>query len=107
MVTSKSERRAAREAVAAITKRSWRYWLSRSAQPFDRFRRGELYAFGVDEVLFQYARAAKELWKFAASATPSGSRVSCEIASRSIGGSAAAHGRDDLEPRLERRRHRG
>lgn len=30
----------------------------------DRFRDGELNAFGVDRVLFQYSRAAKELWKF-------------------------------------------
>jgi hypothetical protein len=37
--------------------------LSRSAQ-LDRFRRGELDAFGADQALFQYGRAAKELWKF-------------------------------------------
>ncbi|NYF97792.1 hypothetical protein [Janibacter cremeus] len=30
----------------------------------DRFRVGELDAFEVDEVIFQYSRAAKELWKF-------------------------------------------
>jgi hypothetical protein len=30
----------------------------------DRFRVGELDAFDVDRVLFQYSRAAKELWKF-------------------------------------------
>jgi hypothetical protein len=30
----------------------------------DRFRGGELDAFGVQQVLFQYSRAAKELWKF-------------------------------------------
>ena len=29
----------------------------------DRFRDGELDAFGVDQALFQYSRAAKELWK--------------------------------------------
>jgi len=29
-----------------------------------RFRAGELNAFDVDEVIFQYSRAAKELWKF-------------------------------------------
>lgn len=34
------------------------------AEAIDRFRDGELDAFGVDEVLFQYSRAAKELWKF-------------------------------------------
>jgi hypothetical protein len=30
----------------------------------DRFRAGELNAFDADQVLFQYSRAAKELWKF-------------------------------------------
>ena len=30
----------------------------------DRFRVGELDAFEVDQVLFQYSRAARELWKF-------------------------------------------
>jgi hypothetical protein len=28
------------------------------------FRSGKLNAFDVDDVLFQYSRAAKELWKF-------------------------------------------
>ena len=30
----------------------------------DRFRAGELHAFTVDRVLYQYSRSAKELWKF-------------------------------------------
>ena len=30
----------------------------------DRFRNGELDAFELDLILFQYSRAAKELWKF-------------------------------------------
>ena len=30
----------------------------------DRYRAGELAAFDVDQVIFQYSRAAKELWKF-------------------------------------------
>ena len=34
------------------------------AEAIDRFRGGELKAVEVDEVLFQYSRAAKELWKF-------------------------------------------
>lgn len=33
------------------------------ADAIDSFRRGELDAFDVDQVLFQYSRAAKELWK--------------------------------------------
>jgi len=30
----------------------------------DGFRAGELDAFAVDRVLYQYSRSAKELWKF-------------------------------------------
>jgi hypothetical protein len=30
----------------------------------DGYRAGDLNAFEVDRVLFQYSRAAKELWKF-------------------------------------------
>ena len=30
----------------------------------DGFQAGELDAFEVDELIFQYSRAAKELWKF-------------------------------------------
>ncbi len=30
----------------------------------DRYRAGELDAFEMDRILFQYSRAAKELWKF-------------------------------------------
>ena len=30
----------------------------------DRFRAGELDAFAADQVLYQYSRSAKELWKF-------------------------------------------
>ena len=30
----------------------------------ERFQAGEIDAFEVDEVIFQYSRAAKELWKF-------------------------------------------
>lgn len=34
------------------------------AEAIDRFRGGEWDASRVDEVLFQYSRAARELWKF-------------------------------------------
>jgi hypothetical protein len=42
--------------------------LAHVADASDRFRDGELNAFEVDQVQFQYARAAKELWKFFKSA---------------------------------------
>ena len=29
----------------------------------DRYRAGQLDAFDIDQILFQYSRAAKELWK--------------------------------------------
>ncbi|MFC7360332.1 hypothetical protein [Nocardioides astragali] len=38
--------------------------VARVAEASDRFRNSELNAFDVDHVLFQYSRAAKELWKF-------------------------------------------
>ena len=34
------------------------------AGAIDRFREGKVDAFDVDHVLFQYSRAARELWKF-------------------------------------------
>jgi hypothetical protein len=34
------------------------------ADAIDRFHDGELDPFDVDQVMFQYSRAAKELWKF-------------------------------------------
>jgi hypothetical protein len=38
--------------------------VQRVGAAIDRFRDGETDAFGVDQVLFQYSRAAKGLWKF-------------------------------------------
>lgn len=38
--------------------------VERVAVEIERFRAGELDAFDVDDVIFQYSRAAKELWKF-------------------------------------------
>lgn len=64
MVTSKSERRAAREAVAAYHEAQLAVLVEQVGSAVDRFRRGELDAFGADQALFQYARAAKVLWKF-------------------------------------------
>ena len=37
--------------------------VERVGAAIDRFRDGELDAFGVDQALFRYSRAAKELWK--------------------------------------------
>jgi hypothetical protein len=61
-MSSKSER--AREAVAEYHQARLAELVQRVGDAVDRFRAGELDAFEVDEVIFQYSRAAKELWKF-------------------------------------------
>jgi hypothetical protein len=38
--------------------------LEHVGKAIDSFRDGQVAAFEVDEMLFQYSRAAKELWKF-------------------------------------------
>ncbi|MGD8151490.1 hypothetical protein [Ornithinimicrobium sp. Y1694] len=63
-MSSKAERRAAREAVAAYHEAELAKLVQRVGQAIDDFRSGQMDAFGVDQVLFQYSRAAKELWKF-------------------------------------------
>lgn len=63
-MSGKSERRAAREAVAEYHEGRLAELVQRVGDAVDRFRAGELDAFEVDQVIFQYGRAAKELWKF-------------------------------------------
>lgn len=62
-MSQKSDRRQAREAVAAYHEAELAELVAHVSEAIDRFRSGELRAFDVDEVLFQYSRAAKELWK--------------------------------------------
>lgn len=64
VVSSKSERRAAREAVAEYHEACLAELVQRVGKEIDRFRAGELDAFEADRVIFQYSRAANELWKF-------------------------------------------
>jgi hypothetical protein len=52
------------EAVAAYHQAKLAELLTHVADAVDRFRDGEVDAFEVDHVLFQYSRAAKEIWKF-------------------------------------------
>ena len=75
MVPGKAERRAARNVVAAYHEVQLAVLIAHVGEAVDRFRAGELDAFGVDAVLYQYSRAAKELWKFC-------NYVSPEIAAR-------------------------
>lgn len=63
-VPSKSERRAAREVVSAYHEARLAELVLRAGDAVDRFRAGELDASQTDQVIFQYSRAAKELWKF-------------------------------------------
>ncbi|RYB96026.1 hypothetical protein EUA06_00005 [Nocardioides glacieisoli] len=63
-MSQKSDRQQAREAVAAYHEAELAELVAHVAEAIDRFRSDELKVFGVDEVLFQYSRAAKELWKF-------------------------------------------
>ncbi|MEU7876073.1 hypothetical protein [Dactylosporangium sp. NPDC049140] len=63
-MSDKAERRAAREVVTAYHEAELGGLVARVGEAVDRYRAGELDAFDVDRVLFQYSRAAKELWKY-------------------------------------------
>lgn len=64
LVSSKSERRAARSVVEEYHDAQLSDLVNRGGDAIDRYRAGELDAFEVDRVLLQYSRAPKELWKF-------------------------------------------
>jgi hypothetical protein len=63
-MATNSERRAARETVDAYHAAQLALLVERFGTEIDRYRAGELDAFEADRALFQYSRAAKELWKF-------------------------------------------
>ncbi len=63
-MSSKAERQAARKVVAAYHEARLAELVQRVGEAVDQFRAGKLDAFDADQVLFQYSRAAKELWKF-------------------------------------------
>jgi hypothetical protein len=63
-VPGKSERKEAREAVTAYHEAELGELVAHVAAAIDEFRSGDLDAFAVDRAVFQYSRAAKELWKF-------------------------------------------
>ncbi|WP_344143814.1 hypothetical protein [Kribbella yunnanensis] len=69
---TKAERRAAGQQVAAYHEAQLAALVQRVAEAVDRHRDGELDVFGADEVIFQYQRAARQLWTFCQGA---GSRV--------------------------------
>ena len=63
-MASMAERREARPVVAEYHQAQLAVLVGRVAEATDRYRAGELDPFDVDRVLFQYSRAAKELWTF-------------------------------------------
>ena len=60
-MSTKSGREAARESVVKYHESQLAILVKHVGDAIDRFRVGELDAFDVDRVLFQYSRAAKEL----------------------------------------------
>jgi hypothetical protein len=63
-MSSKSEWRAAVEVVAEYHEARLAELVQRVGDGVDRFRAGELDALEADRLIFQYSRAAKELWRF-------------------------------------------
>lgn len=63
-MSTRSERQAAREEVAAYHEARLSELIQRVGEAVDRFRAGELDAFEADQVIFQHSRSAKELRKF-------------------------------------------
>lgn len=63
-MSAKSERQAAREAVAAYHGARLAELVEQVGRAIDSFRAGELDAFAADRVLYQYSRSSKQLWKF-------------------------------------------
>jgi hypothetical protein len=63
-VGSKRQRQADRALLAAYHEARLGELVEHAAEAVDRFRTGKQDAFAVDEVLHQYSRAARELWKF-------------------------------------------
>jgi hypothetical protein len=63
-VSTKAERQAARQQVATYHEAQLAALVQQVAEAIDRHRGGELDVFEVDEVIFQYQRAARQLWTF-------------------------------------------
>lgn len=64
IVSTKAERRAARERVSAYHQSQLAELLSHVGAAIDRYRAGEIDAYVMDETIHHYHRAARELWKF-------------------------------------------
>nr|NLD41046.1 hypothetical protein [Actinomycetales bacterium] len=60
----KAARRAAVEVVGSYHAEQLTALVARVGEAVDGHRAGDLDAWDVDQLIFQYSRAAKELWKF-------------------------------------------
>jgi hypothetical protein len=63
-MATKAERHAARERVSAYHEPQLAGLLGHVGAELDRYRAGEIDAYGADETIHHYHRAAAELWKF-------------------------------------------
>jgi hypothetical protein len=63
-MSKQSPRRAAQERVSAYHEARLGELIGHVRQALEGFDAGELDAFEADQAIFQYSRAAKELWKF-------------------------------------------
>jgi hypothetical protein len=63
-MSEKSERRQAPQAVAAYHEETLSQLITHVTVELDRSSDGDLDALDADCVLFQYSRAARELWKY-------------------------------------------
>ena len=64
VMDAKAERRKARDRVASYHEACLKELIEHLGRALDSYRAGEIDAFGMDEAIHQYHRAAKELWKF-------------------------------------------
>ena len=69
-MAGKSQRHTARSVVAGYHDEQLRQLVDHVGGGIDRYRAGELGAFEMDRILFQYSKAAKELWKFCNTVDP-------------------------------------
>jgi hypothetical protein len=63
-VSTKSERRAARERIAAYHERCLTQLVEHAADSIDQYRKGDIDVHAVDETIYQFHRASRELEKF-------------------------------------------
>jgi len=63
-LAERARRQAAREAIAAYHEEQLLVLLEHVREGLRRLDAGEIDAFELDDVIFQYKRAAAELWKF-------------------------------------------